>query len=110
MDELGRARGRTATWRPWAAPSSAPWPVPWHRPGFAWPQSLADLANGITRQLHAWAIAEVGPGRLVPWLAIAFGCGIVVYFSADHEPAPWAAAVVVGAAVAMTILVRHRPI
>jgi competence protein ComEC len=83
--------------------------VPWHRPGFAWPQSLADLTNGITRQLHAWAIAEVGPGRLVPWLAIAFGCGIVVYFSVDQEPAPWAAGALVVATIAAAVLFRHRP-
>jgi competence protein ComEC len=62
------------------------------------------------QRIREWAAVEVAPGRLVPWLAIAFGCGIVIYFTADQEPALWAAAVVVGAAVAMTILVRHRPI
>ena len=39
-----------------------------------------------------WALAEVAPGRLVPWLPVAFGFGIVVYFTADREPAAWAAA------------------
>jgi competence protein ComEC len=38
-----------------------------------------------------WFVAEVAPGRLFPWLPIAFGFGIVVYFSAEREPALWQA-------------------
>ena len=49
------------------------------------------------------------PGRLVPWLAIAFGCGTIIYFAAEREPAPWAAAVLLGATVLAAILRRHRP-
>jgi competence protein ComEC len=41
--------------------------------------------------LSQWALAEVAPGRLVPWLPVAFGFGIVGYFTADREPAWWAA-------------------
>ena len=55
-------------------------------------------------------MVEVGPGRLVPWLAVAFGCGIVVYFSIDREPLPWAAAALLAATVTATILLRHRPV
>ena len=54
--------------------------------------------------------AEVGPGRLVPWLAIAFGGGIVAYFSVDREPAPWAAAGLLTALIVAAILLRNRPI
>jgi competence protein ComEC len=46
----------------------------------------------------------------VPWLAIAFGSGIIVYFSIDQEPAPWAAAALFAATVAATVLLRHRPL
>jgi competence protein ComEC len=55
-------------------------------------------------------VLEVGPGRLVPWLAIAFGCGIVIYFNADQEPAPWAAVAVLAATIAAAILLRNQPI
>src|SRR5205807_10468850 len=51
----------------------------------------------------------VAPGRLVPWLAIAFGCGIVIYFALDREPAPWATALLLAATATVAILVRHRP-
>jgi competence protein ComEC len=46
----------------------------------------------------------------VPWLAVAFGLGIVVYFSVDREPAAWAVALLASATVLAAILVRHRPI
>ena len=52
---------------------------------------------------------EVGPGRLVPWLAIAFGCGIAIYFAIDREPAPWAAGLLLAATAAATVLARRRP-
>ena len=35
-------------------------------------------------------MAEVGAGRLLPWLPVAFGLGIAIYFTADREPAWWA--------------------
>jgi competence protein ComEC len=59
-------------------------------------------------RLQAWLAAEMGSGRLVPWLAIFFGTGVIIYFSIDQEPAPWAAAALFIAAVA--IVARHRPI
>jgi competence protein ComEC len=46
----------------------------------------------------------------VPWLAIGFGCGTIVYFSIDQEPAPWAAAVLFAATVAATVCLRRRPL
>jgi len=41
--------------------------------------------------LREWAKAEAGAGRLFPWVPIAFGCGIALYFAADHEPVLWVA-------------------
>jgi competence protein ComEC len=73
-----RARSRARTW-----------PVGGSRPasGAAWPR--AEFA--VPAKLREWAIAEVGAGRLLPWFAVAFGAGIILYFTAEHEPALWAA-------------------
>src|SRR5712692_7084206 len=102
MVEQGRARGRAETWRPWSAAG--------RRPAPAWVDDLVELARRITQRIREWALVEVGPGRLVPWLAIAFGCGITVYFAADREPAPWAAIALFIAAATIAFLVRRRPV
>jgi competence protein ComEC len=46
----------------------------------------------------------------VPWLAVAFALGIIIYFAVDQEPAAWAAALLSAATVVAAVLVRHRPI
>ena len=56
------------------------------RPAWTWPDSLAWHLQRFAERLRQWALADVGPGRLVPWLAIAFGCGCILYFTADREP------------------------
>jgi competence protein ComEC len=68
------------------------------------------LTRPIGERLRAWVLADVGPGRLVPWLAIAFGFGIVLYFTADREPQAWAAIVLFIAAVVVACLARNRPV
>jgi competence protein ComEC len=105
MVEQDRARGRAAAWRPWVAP----WVAAGRRPALAWPDGLSDFARQVVERVRSWIAAEVGPGRLVPWLAIAFGCGIAIYFALDREPAPWAVGLLLAAAVAATVLSRHRP-
>jgi len=45
----------------------------------AWP--------AIVGTLREWVKAEGGAGRLLPWVPVAFGSGIALYFAADHEPA-----------------------
>jgi competence protein ComEC len=55
-------------------------------------------------------LAEVGAGRLLPWFAVAFGAGIVVYFAAEHEPALWAALPLAGIAAIAAVLLRRRPV
>jgi competence protein ComEC len=77
MAEQGKARGRAAAWRPW----TGAW-----RPAWAWPAGVAGFAAGAARRLRAWALADVGPGRLVPWLAVGFGFGIVLYFPRSASP------------------------
>ena len=106
MVEQDRARGRAEAWRP----RVAPWAAAGRRPALAWPDGLAGLGRGAAERVRAWAAIEVGPGRLVPWLAIAFGGGIAIYFAIDREPAPWAAGLLLAAAVAATVLARHRPL
>jgi competence protein ComEC len=49
---------------------------------------------------------EVAPGRLMPWLPVAFGTGIAVYFTAEREPVWWVAAALAMGAVAVAALVR----
>jgi competence protein ComEC len=55
----------------------------------------------FTGTLRNWIRAEAGPGRLLPWLPVAFGAGIALYFSADHEPF---VAVVVPVALALCVV------
>ncbi|MET0538963.1 MAG: competence protein ComEC, partial [Xanthobacteraceae bacterium] len=73
----------------------------------AWPGFLdpvRDLVRRAAGRIRSWALAELGAGRLIPWIAIAFGCGILVYFSIDQEPAPWATLLLLCLAVAVAVL------
>jgi len=109
----GGARSRTRTW-------SAPWPLPW--PGGIWPAPwpgggarpaswgvippLSDF--GLATKIKQWAGEEVTAGRLLPWLAVAYGFGMVIYFTAAREPAPWAGAIVAALSAAGAVLLRRR--
>ncbi len=85
-----------------------------------WPPRGAGSAGGsiaagsaawppIAAKLQEWARAEAGAGRLLPWVPVAVGAGIALYFSADHEPVLW---VTVVAALTLSLgavlLRRHR--
>src|SRR5215470_13035228 len=59
--------------------------------------------------LAPWLAAEVAPGRLMPWLPVAFGAGICVYLAAEREPAWWAALVLAAVLAAATVMARRRP-
>jgi competence protein ComEC len=76
----------------------------------AWPVALSEFARRAAQQIRDWAAVETGPGRLVPWLAIAFGCGIAVYFAADREPAPWAPPLLLASTMIAAVLCRRRPV
>ena len=75
----GRARATTGatTWPVGGTPAA---------PGLAGPRSEFLIAT----KLRQWAAEEVAAAHLLPWLAVAFGFGIVLYFTAEHEPAWWA--------------------
>ncbi|MGE0750900.1 MAG: ComEC/Rec2 family competence protein [Variibacter sp.] len=46
----------------------------------------------------------------MPWLPVAFGTGIIFYFTADREPALWAAVTLALATGAAAIAARARPV
>ena len=98
-----RPRARAKAWAPTADAARRP-------AGFLLPDGMVDAAGSLRGLLSEWVVAEVAPGRLMPWLPVAFGFGIVAYFSADREPAWWAAVALAIAGVVLTVLARHRPI
>jgi competence protein ComEC len=84
-----------------------------------WPAQRARRAFGAASpgvefafpaRLREWAAQEVAAGRLLPWFAVSFGAGIVVYFTAEHEPAVWAASGLAAIGIAAAILLRRRPV
>ena len=74
------------------------------------PDGFAGHAERLRRLLADWLAAEVAPGRLLPWLPVAFGCGIALYFTADREPAWWAACAAAILTLAIAIIARRRPV
>ena len=94
----GRVREIAGTWPPrGAAQAGGLAPV-----GF-------DVWTSLVARLKSWARAEAGAGRLFPWVPVAFGAGVAVYFTADHEPALFAAApLAIGLCVAAFLGRRHK--
>src|SRR5437016_11793720 len=98
MAELGRgAHGRAETFDA-------------RRRTVAWPVRGVEFLPGAREVIWRWLVAEVAPGRLMPWLPIAFGFGIVLYFTADREPAVWAALALAAACAIVAFLARARPV
>jgi competence protein ComEC len=90
---------------------AAPWDVEGtrRRAGLVLPDWLSALCARWWRVLSDWMVAEVAPGRLLPWLPVAFGIGIAGYFTADREPARWAALILALATIAIAVMARRRP-
>jgi competence protein ComEC len=100
MDERGRARERAETWREERARARA----------FGQDANLARMQAAVAQRrdaLRRWLSAELAPGRLVPWLPVAFGCGIALYFAAPQEPFWWAGLVLALALAAATVALRE---
>jgi competence protein ComEC len=95
----GGSRGRVGTWDAVTRRARA---LAWadRFPGFGW---AAD-------RLRGWIIADTGPGRLLPWLPVAFGLGISLYFTAGREPAWWAASGLAALCSTIAVVVRKRPV
>ena len=68
----------------------------------AWPVFAA--------RLKSWAGEEAGAGRLLPWVPVAFGAGIALYFSADHEPVLWVSAATAMLLCVAAVLMRRHPL
>jgi competence protein ComEC len=99
-------RERATTWRPgWL-----PWIDARGRPPLELAFGLAGVAGSGAERLRAWALADTAAGRLMPWLAVAFGCGILLYFTAEQEPKLWAVALLATATIAGAVSARHRPV
>ena len=96
----GGSRGRTGTWDVAAG----------RRRALAWADRFAGFGHAAAGRLQDWAIAETSPGRLLPWLPVAFGLGIALYFAAEREPAAWAAAGLALLCAVIAIAVRNRPV
>src|SRR5580658_9697658 len=93
-------RRRVVDWG-WVRGRAAATTGTWPEPGRAapWVPRLPDLTR-VRQRVAPWIAAEVAPGRLMPWLPVAFGGGVAIYFTADREPAWWAALAVVAAGFA----------
>ncbi len=97
-----RPRAGAKTWAPEIDAARRP-------AGLLLPDGLATAAGWLRGLVSQWAVAEVAPGRLIPWLPVAFGFGIVAYFTADREPTWWATSALALGAIAATFLARRRP-
>ncbi|WP_245259742.1 ComEC/Rec2 family competence protein [Methylopila sp. 73B] len=53
-------------------------------------------------------VEEADAGRFALWAPIAFGAGVVVYFTAAHEPELWAAILLAGLGAALAVAARRR--
>jgi competence protein ComEC len=96
----GGSRGRVGTWDAAARRART----------LAWAGPFPDFGRATADRLRNWAIADTGPGRLLPWLPVAFGFGIAIYFAADREPAWWAGSGLAAVCCIIAIVARHRPI
>jgi competence protein ComEC len=84
------------------------WPVERARRAFSAVSPGVEFA--FPARLREWAAQEVAAGRLLPWFAVSFGAGIVLYFTAEHEPAVWAASGLAAIGITAAILVQRRPV
>ena len=78
--------------------------------GLALPEGVIAAADRLSRGAADWIAAELAPGRLMPWLPVAFGFGIVLYFTAGREPALWASLAAAALGIALTVWARRRVI
>src|SRR4051812_14770323 len=77
--------------------------------GIAWPSPPA-LSFSVAREhVRRWLISDAAAGRLMPWLPIAFGTGIILYFTVDREPNPWVAPPLTALLALAAMVARGRP-
>jgi len=66
----------------------------------------ADIWPALSARFGGWLRAERGPGRLLPWVPVAFGSGIALYFAADREPVAIVVSVVAVVACGAAFVLR----
>jgi len=64
----------------------------------------------VPARVREWIAEEASAGRLFPWFAVAFGLGIVFYFTADHEPMWWAASTLAAGCALLVVLLRRHAV
>jgi competence protein ComEC len=106
-DPESRPRARTG-----ARAGTRTWPLGGGAQGAApgWLGALSPLSQTAGHWIGEWAARDLAPGRLVPWLPIAFGLGVILYFAADREPFLWAGITLTAIAIALCVAVRARPL
>ena len=105
MAEQGKARSRAGA-RTWpSGPRAAD-----HGISSGQFDGLSRFTQSAGARVGEWVRSDVAPGRLIPWLPIAFGFGVAVYFAADHEPSLWAGFIATGIALTICVLARARPV
>jgi competence protein ComEC len=95
--EWGGSRSRAGTWPPRGVAQAG---------GFA-PTGF-DTWSSFVAKLQGWARAEAGAGRLLPWIAVAFGAGIAFYFAAEREPVAWVTAATAAVFCTAALLLRRQ--
>ena len=70
----------------------------------------ARLRERLRARLIDWIASDTAPGRLIPWLPVAFSAGVILYFAADTEPNMWAACITALVSLSVCIAVRARPL
>src|SRR4051795_43364 len=94
---MAEGKGRVRTWDV-ARPRGVAW-----RPD-------TRLIGDAREALERWFATDTAAGRLLPRLPVCFGLGIVVYFTAEHEPALWAGVILAAVLAAITCIARARPV
>ena len=98
----GAAQGGARAWAPAFGGTRRP-------AGLSLPDGVRQTTGRLRDLLSQWLLAELAPGRLVPWVPIAFGVGIACYFAADREPQVWATLPLAIGAIAVAFAARRRP-
>lgn len=83
------------------------WPVGRAAPAGGFVSAGLGIWPAIAETLRGWTRAEAGAGRLLPWVPVAFGGGIALYFAADREPVLWVVATTAVALVFGAVLLRR---
>jgi len=87
-----------------------PWSAPWPRasPGGPWSAAWWRAQFVSPARIREWASQEVGAGRFLPRFAVAYGAGIVLYFTAERELALWAAGSLTALCALVAVLLRRQ--